>query len=321
MAVLDPTDPDGGAAVEALRRRFRAFVVPHPGDPPTLETGLPAIPVATSDGIAHANTEADARARDHGRTRRLWREAVGQGVRGAGLRPVVRLASAVPSLPSVSVRVQPRYTRVVARVGDVTGLAGLASAGSAMWLGLGTAAGVVLGGVGLALVAVGGGVTAVDVHRRRRRARVLGPDGLAAEAAALAVLDALRQSSLVIDPSAVVRTERVSERLEVWLDSRVADDAEVFGQSIGDLLARVESPRYLVRIGTGALLAVPEVLGVRKRRATAFLEAWREHVGPAELVFTQTPSGRRALASARARAVGQPERVERVRRWSTRPGR
>ena len=320
LAVLDPTDPDGGASVEALRRRFRAFVVPRPGDPPTLETGLADVPPARPDAVRQSNAEADERAQDHATTRDHWRRAVGEDIDGAELRPVVRLAAAPAGLSSVRVRVEPRYRRGWSLAGDVAGLAGLAGAGSAVWVGLGSAVGLALGGVGLALVAVGGGLVALDKRKRARRAEALGPDGLAVGAAARVVLDALRQAHQVIDPDAVVQTERTGDRLEAWLDGRVATDADVFSQSLGELLSPVGSPRYLLQIETGARLAVPDALGSHKRCAGAFAEAWRHHVGPAELVFTRTPPGRRALAAARARSAGE-QGVERVRRWSTPPGR
>ena len=316
LACLDAGDPSGGPDVDRLRRRFRAFVVPRPGratgDPPRLETGLGPVPDrATLDA---ANEESARRAADRDGTRLLWRRALGDGVDGGALRPSVRLASGPRRLAGVRVR---RYGWMAPSLPAASlGAAGLASGVSGALIGFGHVAGWSLGAAGLALVAWGGGAFFRDVARRSRRARSLGPAGRTVEAAARAVLDALRAAGEVVDPDAVAVTERTADGLEVRLDGALAD-ADVLADALTDLFSPVDSPRYLLRV-EGTTLAVPERLGGRKARAVAFAEAWHDRVGPATLVFTRTPAGRRVLAAARGRRDGEAD-VSRVRRW--RPSR
>ena len=315
LASVDLSEADGGPDVRRLRRRFQAFAVPRPGDAPgerpRLETGLP-LPPASAQALREHNAAADRRAVDLDATRALWREAVGERADGQALRPATRIGTR--ALP-VGVR--------VARVGwhrpslPVASLvaSGVASGVSGLALGVASVAGASLGVAGLALVAWGAAAAARAAILRARRADTLGPDGLAADAAAGAVLDALRQLAIVVDGEATVRTTRASGGLEIRLDGRVADDAEVFARALGDLFGTVRSPRYLLRVPGGACVPVPDVLGTHKAKAEAFAAAWRTHVGPGTLVFTRTPSGARALTAARARAVGDARDVERIRRW------
>ena len=315
LACLNPSDPDGGGNVEQLRRRFRAFAVPRPGrqpdDPPSLETGLGAIPAASD--VDDANALSNLHAANHGRTRDLWRRAMGEDVDGHQLQPSIRVP-ARRSLPvGVRVRQAPWYMPSVP-AGSLVG-AGLASGVSGALIGLGQVAGWSLGLAGLGLVAWGGTSAVRTTLQRAAHRRELGEEGLAVEAAARACLDALQESTLIVDASARPRVERMGLDVDVSLDSALATDVNVFADACADLFGPIGSPRYLLRVEGGHTLAVPETLGTHKQKAEAFLAAWRSRVGPAELVFTRTPPGRRALAAARARSLGREESVERVRRW------
>ena len=315
LASVDLSEADGGPNVERLRRRFRAFAVPRPGDtpgaPPVLETGLPE-PPTTAPSIREHNAEADRRAGDLDATRALWREAMGERASGQALRPATRIRSR--ALP-VGVRVpRVRWHRPSLPVASLVA-SGVASGASGVAIGLATVAGASLGLAGLALVVWGGAAAVRASTQRARRADTLGPDGLAADAAAHAVLDALRQLAIVVDAEATVETTRARTGLEIRLDSRLADDAEGFASSLRDLFGPVRSPRYLLRLAEGVYVAVPDALGTHKAKAEAFAAAWRGRLGPAALVFTRTPPGRRELATARARAMGDARAVERIRRW------
>jgi len=315
LACLDPTDPDGGGNVDQLRRRFSAFAVPRPpvraGDPPRLETGIGTIPTLAT--LNAANDEADRRARDHGSTRDLWRRAIGDDVQGQALRPSIRVLSDSPLPVGVRIRQVPWF-RPSVPAGSLAG-AGLASGVTGALIGFGQVAGLSMAGAGLALLAWGGTAFVRDAVRRTRRIRELGPEGLAADAAAQATLMALKQAALVIDPDAFLHVEPVDVGIEVSLESELATDAETFSEALSDVLGPIQSPRYLLRVEGGRTVAVPDVLGARKEVAESFASAWRAHVGPAQLMFTRTPPGRRVLATARARSLGREEAVEQVHRW------
>lgn len=315
LACLDPAEPEGGANVDQLRRRFIAFAVPRPGasseDPPVLETGIG--PVPTPEQLAATTAATERRAQDHRRTRDLWRRAIGDDIDGHALHPSLRVRSEAVLPDGVRVRRLPWYVPSVP-AGSLAG-AGLASGLSGALIGFGHVAGWSLGAAGLALLAWGGGAFVRSARHRVLTSRRLGPEGLAAQAAAQAILDALLETEQVIDPGAVLRVEPGPGGLEVYLVSELAVDAETFSDALADVLGPIRSPRYLLRVEGERTVAVPDVLGARKAMAEAFEAAWHDRVGPAQLVFTRTPPGRRALATARARSVGRQEAVERVRRW------
>ncbi|GAB5534714.1 MAG: DEAD/DEAH box helicase family protein [Rubricoccaceae bacterium] len=315
VACLDPSDPDGGANVAQLRRRFSAFAIPRagdtPDDPPRLETGLGLIPTpATLDGF---NAETDRRARHHAATRDLWRRAIGDDVSGRALQPSVRVRSPSPLPMGVRIRQVPWFVPSVP-AGSLAG-AGLASGLTGALIGLGQVAGVSMVGAGLALLAWGGTAFVRDTVRKAGRLRELGPAGVAVNAAAQATLSALKQAARVVDPEASVRVEPTATGIDVSLESELATDAEVFSEALTDVFSPIRSPRYLLRVEGGRTVAVPDPLGARKALAEGFAEAWRNHVGPAQLVFTRTPPGRRALATARARSLQRDDAVEQVHRW------
>lgn len=315
LACLDPADPDGGANVDQLRRRFAAFARPRPGsspeERPVLETGIGDVP--EPDALELATAQTERRARDHARTRDLWRRAIGDDVSGQALRPSLRVRAERVLPGGVRVRRVPWFMPSVP-AGSLAG-AGLVSGVSGALIGFGQVAGWSLGAAGLALLAWGGGAFVQNARQRVQHARRLGPEGLAAEAAARAVLDALQELDLVVDPGATLHVDPGPRGLEIALDSALATDAEVFAEALADVLRPIRSPRYLLRVEGGRTVAVPDVLGARKALAEAFEAAWRDRVGPAHLVFTRTPPGRRALATAQARSLGQGEAVEPVRRW------
>ncbi|MEO0558923.1 MAG: DEAD/DEAH box helicase family protein [Bacteroidota bacterium] len=315
LACLDPADPNGGGNVEQLRRRFRAFARPRAGalpeDPPRLETGLGAIP--TLHTVDAVNADTDRRAQDHEATRDLWQRAIGEDVNGRALRPSIRVLSESPLPVGVRIRTVPWYVPSVP-AGSLAS-AGVASGLTGALLGFGQVAGLSMAGAGLALLAWGGTAFVRDAMSRVQRNQALGPRGLAAEAAARATLDALKGASLVVDPEASLAVEPTSTGIEVSLESRLVDDAEVFSDALADLLGPIGAPRYLLRVEGGRTVSVPDALGSRKGLAEQFADAWQERVGPAELVFTRTPLGRRALATARARSLGREDAVEQVHRW------
>jgi hypothetical protein len=102
-------------------------------------------------------------------------------------------------------------------------------------------------------------------------------------------------------------------------------ERSVFLEALEELLGPIENPRYALVRKTpllGRLMrkdyhTVPKVIGKNKETAEYFRKMWAAHVGPAELVYTRTPEGRRFLLKARARSMAQSfqRRAERLRAW------
>ena len=322
LACVEPGAENGGPDLSTLRRRFAAFAGPREGragGAPTLETGmarlaLPAPPFSPRE-VEEANARAYASVVSLEHVRNLWRASTGSGADGRQLRPTLRVPSSQDPLPS-TLRVRPPAWTERFPAGWVggTGALALASLGGTL---SGLAAPFVLA-LWLTTAGFGGlaaGITASRVAQRRRYARDLGAYGLRLWTVGEVVLAALRESGQIRSEKAQVWIGREGGVLDARIDGATVPEGDVFAAALAEAVSEIRSPRYLLRCES-AFVAVPTVLGVRKARAETFARAWREKIGPAELVFTRTPPGRRVLAEARARRAWTEHEVERVRTWA-----
>jgi hypothetical protein len=181
-------------------------------------------------------------------------------------------------------------------------------------------ASLVVGVAGLAALAVAAGGLGWAALRLRRASRRL-PLVLPLDRAARAVVDAYRELGELSDAAAAsLEIEpRASGYLRCVLTAATPEESARFADALDELAGTSEAPRYLVsrplpEPGTAAttLLArvllrrppfpvrhhpVPADLARRKERAEAFARAWRRHLGPSALTFTQrSDEGRRARA-------------------------
>jgi hypothetical protein len=101
-------------------------------------------------------------------------------------------------------------------------------------------------------------------------------------------------------------------------------ERSLFLEALQELLGPIENPRYvLVRKSPLGWFVrkdyhpVPKALGKNKEAAEYFRKVWSLRVGPADLVYTRTPEGRRFLLTARARSMAQgfQRRAERLKIW------
>jgi hypothetical protein len=190
------------------------------------------------------------------------------------------------------------------------------------------AATVAAGAVGLAglVLAAGGlGWAALRLRRAGRRLPIVLPLGRAARA----VVDAYRELGELSDAAAAsLEIEpRASGYLRCVLTAATPDESARFADALDELAGVSDAPRYLVTrplpepdTSATTLLGrvllrrppfpvrhhpVPADLAKRKDRAEAFARAWRRHLGPGSLIFTQrTDEGRRARAEAAAEDGG-----------------
>ena len=143
------------------------------------------------------------------------------------------------------------------------------------------------------------------------------------DAAARAVAEAYeRLGELSPETAASLRIEpRAAGYLRCELAAATPAEARRFAAGLDELVSVSDAPRYVVsrplaHPGRGALALlgrvltrrppfderlhpVPADLARHKERAEAFARAWRRHVGPGRLVFTQrSEEGREARAEA-----------------------
>jgi len=266
--------------------------------------------------FAALNRAAAARARDYQLARARWR--IGTSYRGEDRDTLlVRHRRQPPKVrPAPSERV-PRYP--YKQSGPLTlGAAGAAAGGM-----LAALSGQPAAALTAALLPAGLAWAAARLGRVRAELA----DALPLDRAAHAVLDAYQDlgemsaeaaSSLAIEP-------RASGYLRCLLRDGTEEESARFTGALNDLLAPPEAPRYLVSrllpgpAGRGRLLLrlltrralfpvrwepVPGDLGRRKDRAEAFARAWRQWLGPSDLVFThRTQAGHAALAQAVAQST------------------
>jgi hypothetical protein len=172
---------------------------------------------------------------------------------------------------------------------------------------------------GLALAPAGLAWATVRLRSAKKRLPLVLPLDSAARAVAeayreLGELSAEAVSSLRIEP-------RAAGFLRCELSAATPVEGKRFATALDELVGVSDAPRYLVsrpladpRRGALGLLGrvltrrqpfderlhpVPADLARNKERAEAFARAWRRHVGPGRLVFTQrSEEGREARAEA-----------------------
>ena len=212
------------------------------------------------------------------------------------------------------------------RVPIASGLGGAVAFGA---LGVATGTAALLGG--LALAPAGLAWAAVRLREAKQRMPLVLP----LDAAARAVTDAYRELGEMSDEAAAsLRIEpRASGYLRCELSAASPDEGKRFAAALDELVSISDAPRYLVsrpladpRRGAIGLLGrvltrqapfderlhpVPADLARRKERAEAFARAWRRHVGPGRLVFTQRSEEGRELRAEAASSDGGYETMVR----------
>jgi hypothetical protein len=107
-----------------------------------------------------------------------------------------------------------------------------------------------------------------------------------------------------------------------WIGGKGHEQA-VFLRAISEVLDPIDDARFLLVRRTSMLglreeyYAVPDVLARKKEFAEFFAARWQRLVGPANLIYTRTPEGRRVLLRARVHslAASLQQRSEQVNCW------
>ena len=108
-----------------------------------------------------------------------------------------------------------------------------------------------------------------------------------------------------------------------WVGGGTGKEQAIFLRALREALRPIENPRYLLarrriwRIFREDYFTVPDVLARKKEFAEVFASKWRRRVGPAQLVYTRTPEGRKLLLRARVHSLAATfqKRSEHVSCW------
>ncbi len=101
-------------------------------------------------------------------------------------------------------------------------------------------------------------------------------------------------------------------------------ESSLFANCLAEILLPIDSPRYLI-VRNGHVYgsarddyhAVPIILAAKKKNAEIFYTAWKEYVGPSELVYTRNDNGRAILLKAKMKSFSSAfeNDVKRQDRW------
>jgi superfamily II DNA or RNA helicase len=119
-----------------------------------------------------------------------------------------------------------------------------------------------------------------------------------------ALLEALRGQGLVGEAPMQVEVRLGAERVHCRLRGASTHEESLFAECLREFFDLPGAPRYLLRQHE-AHFAVPACLGAHQRHASRLREAYARRLGRAELVYTRSEAGRRALLQAREQWLAQ----------------
>lgn len=309
-----------GDDLQILSRRFKAFI----GVSQTsafIENGIRRLGIASPpfsrNSIAAMNSDTAARASDRNGLRSVWEKALLQG--DAGVRLVEQLKTPMQAVPwGISVDrltyVFIRHMLLITAFGWMlitrsSNLAKFGNLSEALLLVLGLASLVLLPKTfKLGWLAARHGAS---VNSMRDVSRVL--------------LRSLYRDGFVktnIKSLTAVTAKGPDGAIFCNLEGATPYEKILFLDCLQELLGPIDNQRYLI-VRTNVLwgrkkqyFGLPQILAQKKKSAEFFSSAWREEVGPAELVYTRNIAGRRDLIAARARSLcADIKETERISRW------
>jgi hypothetical protein len=301
-------ETDGGAEdLNLLCRRFESFVGVS-ADGGRIENGAERLvlpePPWTETALAAANAETLRRAADRHGLRAAWESALDRGPGGG--RMVEEIAAPAEAIPG----------RILIRT-----VRGLLFREFLAFLPTGLCLFAAARGMGVPPLfwTVAAGFAGYGLFRLPRTIRAaglrirFGSSGGTLRQIARAVRDTLIHLDRIRPEAAsakiVVETGR-DRTVACSLRGGSTLEKSIFLDALQEVVDPVGNPRYLLRrktkrrgVGRYEYFPVPDLLGKRKESAEHFRRMWRKHLGPAELIFTRNPEGRRILVEARLRSL------------------
>lgn len=331
LVTIDPTSTTGGVDFDLMQRRFKSFVGISFLEEKGIENGIGRlnlpVPILEKEQAIAKNQEMFAYAADRNNLKHKWEEALETGV---SLVEEIK----IPSLTAKERKVTKSlyFTKTIANfLGTlVSGMLGfgfdalkllykesrnIKTAGD-LYLVL-----TVIGFVGMIVF----GRQTYKTFRLYLKYRDIGKD-------MHKIGNALVQTFI---DAQLIRTApselKVVTKTDLWgavfchLDGGTTFEKSIFIQALQEIIAPIESPRYLI-VRKSLLLffvkqkdyhAVPELIGKNKNLALRFKKNWKAHVGRCDLLFTRSLEGRKLVLQSRMLALSAQldEHAVHVNKW------
>ncbi|MCI1901500.1 MAG: hypothetical protein LKI93_02045 [Bifidobacteriaceae bacterium] len=161
------------------------------------------------------------------------------------------------------------------------------------------------------IAALVGGVALLNSYLLRNPQRLLVKTGQA-------LLAALRETGIVSQTAAGIETREIHEEngrqsaqssFEISLANGSLREQNLFADAMAEILSPVKDPRYLIEQRHKTIVAthttylpVPQALAKRERDAGALAAELAKVIGPCTTLYTRTPTGKKHLMRAQAKA-------------------
>ncbi|MHA4844557.1 DEAD/DEAH box helicase family protein [Flavitalea antarctica] len=332
LVCLDPTAADGGADMELLKRRFKAFVGVSLTNQPFVANGITRLNVSnliqSDEGFAQVNNEMFYHAGQRSQLANRWKKALQSGV---------QLVEEI-KIPFKEKRpYQQAKTFYLARTLGFLLMTLLLSYGEYFYMVTQTVGRVARGlrghdqltivlsmVIGLAILLFG--ARTIKALGMFMKYRDIGKD---IQHIGEALLHSLVHTGQIKTSLNVLRVEANTDRMggvACHLEGGTNFERSIFINTLMEIVGPVGNPRYVIirRNKLFGLIkredyhSVPEVLARNKAFAEYFASEWQNRVGSCDLIFTRNLEGRKLLLKFRLKSLSAQfeEPVQQQSRWS-----
>lgn len=331
LVCVDLGETNGGADIELLKRRFRAFVGVSYSREPSIENGVDRLEIpshlATKEEVKSFNQQVFKRARNREEMRKAWIEALQNGntlieeikvpfPEGEDFKKSKSLylnrtlaylfgflSAGVFAFGEAILNVFVRNLKYIRKIEDFLWIVGI------------------IGVLGLGIF----GRLIIKSIRLYIKYRDISKD---IKNIGIALLDTLTQLNQITTPRKklkVITSHNEHGAVYCHLEGGSTFDKSLFIQSLTEIVGEIDNPRYLIvrkssffRIKNQEdFHSVPESIGRLKSMSQNFETNWRECVGRCELIFTRNINGRKILLKSRLTSLATElgENVRRINKW------
>ncbi|MEM7163165.1 MAG: DEAD/DEAH box helicase family protein [Bacteroidota bacterium] len=330
LVCADLGETKGGADIDLMKRRFRAFVGVSYSLEPSIESGIDRLDIPNEfnslEGIEAFNERIFEIAQNRDGLRNAWTQALEQGnilieeikvpfqkgdfqkAKSMTLNRTIGylfgiLGSGLLAFGESSIEVLGRNARYIRTFEEFL-----------LWIGL-------LGLIGL-------GIFGRLIYKSLRlffKYRDISKDLENIGIALLNTLCELDQISTDRRKLEVKASQNAYGSVYCHLEGGSTFEKSLFIQCLAEVIGQIDNPRYLI-VRKSKLFnwkkqkdyhSVPESIGRLKTMAQKFERNWRNYVGSCDLIFTRNIEGRKILLRSRLNSLATEieEKIERVNKW------
>lgn len=330
LVCIDPDDAQGGADLELLDRRFKAFVGVSMDDIPGIENGIKRLRVfdnkVTPNDVERINAQMLNKASKRDELKEKWVKALesGKSLIEEIKLPFPETEKDYKSLKSLYFNTTIAYLLAELGMGVsmyfVEMLQAMGRSRIKSWEGLKIFI-YISGVIGILMF----GKKLYKAFTMYVKYRDISKDIHNIGKATLTSL--VKEGSIKTSQSQLKVTCKVGECGDVYchLEGGTTFEKSTFIQSLEEIITPVDNPRYLIiRKSKLAIVvkqkdyhSVPELLGRKKKFAEHFYTEWKNLVGTCDLVYTRNMEGRKVLLKARMGSLSAKfqQKAERVNKW------